>query len=67
MSRLPLYLDAAESVFVVFSRNSSDPFFDSVAAMALDEKRIPAEAATAKIVIRKAIYGVPGDKTRRAT
>lgn len=63
VTRLSLYLEPAESVFVVFRRGSASTF-DPVVAMTLDGQPVPAAAPPAKIAIAKATYGVPRDKRR---
>ena len=64
VTRLPLYLEAGESVFVVFDMWHSNPFLDSVTAMTLDGRPLFDAGKAAKITIVKAIYGVPGDEKR---
>ncbi len=64
VTRLPLYLEAGESVFVVFDMWHSNPFLDSVTAMTLDGRPLFDAGKASKITIVKAIYGVPGDAKR---
>ena len=64
VTRLPLYLEAGESVFVVFDMRHSNPFLDPVTAMTLDGRPLLDAGKAAKITIVKAIYGVPGDEKR---
>jgi hypothetical protein len=63
VARLPLYLEPAESVFVVFP-GELDPSFDPIVAIKLDGQPLPASLNAGKITIAKAIYGIPGDKER---
>ena len=68
VTRLPLYLEPAESVFVVF--RPSPGGFDPVVAMTCDGKPMgPALHTRSKFVVTKAVYGVPGDaqRTRNVT
>jgi hypothetical protein len=63
VTRVPLYLDAAESVFVVFrpEMGTTDP----VVTMTVDGKSFPpAPPASTKAVVMKAVYGVRGDAQR---
>ncbi len=63
ITRLPLYLEPAESLFVVFrpEKNKLDPV---VAMTHNGEAFPPAPSALRKVVVVKAIYGVPGDAQR---
>jgi hypothetical protein len=60
---LPLYLDAADSVFVVF-RPREVISRAQIWSMALDGRPVPSLDKTPKITIAKAVYGVPGDRQR---
>ena len=64
VTNVPLRLEAAESVFVVF-RAGADPF-DHVTSIARDGRSIPPAAAEVPraIVIQKAQYGVLSDPKR---
>jgi hypothetical protein len=69
VTRVPLYLEPAESVFVVF--RSGPRGLDPVVAMTHDGQSFPAlptpprvAPPPPKIVVLKAIYGVQGDKKR---
>ncbi len=59
---MPLYFEPAESLFVVFRPQTER--FDPVVAMTLDGQPLPAAAATSKIAITQAAYGVLRDKSR---
>ncbi len=61
-TRIPLRLEAAESVFVVFRPGQSP--LDPVVALACDGRALPEQPAAAKIVVLKAGYGPPGDAAR---
>ena len=62
VTRVPLYLDATESVFVVFrpSRGVTDP----VVLMTCDGRILP--ASQPRIIVKTATLGVPGDPSRRS-
>ena len=63
VTRVPIYLDAAESVFVVF-RQPSDGF-DPIVSVARDGQAIePAAGRPGKVAIVEASYGVPRDARR---
>jgi hypothetical protein len=63
VTRLPLYLEAAESVFVVFRPQQGG--LDPVVAVTQDGKPFPpAPPALGKAIVVKAVYGVPGDAQR---
>jgi len=63
VTRLPLRLDPSGSVFVLF-RPAAAPS-DPVVALSRDGRIIvPAPEQRATIVVRKAVYGVPGDPRR---
>ena len=62
VTRVPLYLEPAESVFVVFRPDIGRPRPDR----GHDGRRqaVPGAAASSKVVVVKAVYGVPGDGQR---
>ena len=63
VTRVPVYLEATESVFVVFRPEQGG--FDPVVAMTHDGKPFPpAPPPRPKVVVVKAVYGVPGDTVR---
>ncbi len=63
VTRVPLYLEPAESVFVVFRPEQGG--LDPVVAMTQDGKSFPpAPPSPRKVVVVKAVYGVPGDARR---
>ena len=62
VTRLPLYLESAESVFVVFRPEPGG--LDPIVAMTLDGKPLPVTPLAPKVVVVKAVYGVPGDARR---
>ena len=66
VTRVPVYLEPAESVFVVFRAEHGN--IDPVVALTHDGQSFPpappAPSPPAKIVVLKAIYGVPGDQKR---
>ncbi len=63
VTRLPLRLEPSGSVFVLF-RPAAAPV-DPIAALSRDGRIIiPAPEDRATIVVRKAVYGVPGDPKR---
>jgi hypothetical protein len=63
VTRVPLYFEPAESIFVVF-RPAPVISRDSIIAMTLDGQPVPAATPVGKVTIVKAIYGVPRDKKR---
>jgi hypothetical protein len=62
LTRVPLRLEAAESVFVVF-RPQRAPF-DPVVSMSCAGHKLSQQWAAATIVVLKASYGPPGDAAR---
>lgn len=63
ITRVPLRLDPYESLFIVFRPGQNGR--DSVVSMTRDGQSVFAAAASrAKIVIKKATYGIPGDPGR---
>jgi len=63
VTRLPIYLESAESVFVVFQPGQGKP--DPVVAMTVDGKPFPPPPPSPpQVVVVKAVYGVPGDARR---
>ena len=62
MTRVPLRLEAAESVFVVFRPRQSP--LDPVVSMTCDGRKLAEKGSMAKIVVLKAAYGPPGDPAR---
>ena len=64
VTRIPIWLEPSGSVFVVFRPNAASAL-DPVVALSRDGKSVIKTASkTAKIVVEKAIYGVPGDEKR---
>jgi hypothetical protein len=60
---LPLRLGPSESVFVLFRRGTES--FDPVVAVTRDARPVlPPSEEDGKIIIHKAVYGVPGDPKR---
>jgi hypothetical protein len=59
---VPLHLDPSGSLFVVFRKPARS--FDPVVSFSRDGKSLFAAPKPPKIVIEKAIYGVPGDAQR---
>ncbi|MFZ1936814.1 MAG: glycosyl hydrolase [Thermoguttaceae bacterium] len=63
-TRIPIWFDASGSVFVVF-RAESGATADAVVAISHNGKPVMGSARPAvKIVVKSAIYGVPGDAAR---
>lgn len=62
VTQVPLRLEAAQSVFVVFRPHG--PAFDPVVSATRDGKSILASNAPVPVTIKSAIYGVPGDSAR---
>jgi hypothetical protein len=62
VTRVPLRLEAAESVFVVFRPRHAR--LDPVVSVTRDGHKLRAKGAAAKIVVFTASYGPPGDPER---
>jgi hypothetical protein len=62
VTQVPLRLEAAQSVFVVFRSGGRN--FDPVVTATRDGQSILASNAPVSVTIKSAIYGVPGDPVR---
>ena len=62
-TRIPIWFDPSGSLFVVF-RPDASPAPDRVVALSRDGKSMMGASAPAEIVVKKAMYGVPGDPAR---
>jgi hypothetical protein len=63
LTRIPIRFGPSGSVFVVF-RRSAEPF-DPVVSVTLDGQQVlPVPEPKEKVIIEKAVYGVPGDPKR---